>query len=524
MYSNGGIYIPDRKPPMGAVRNPYLKINREIVGDWMMWEEAGLTVEDLSGNNNTGALVADTHFAPGKFGSVLDFDGDLDLVDIPDNYDLHVGPNYSVSIWFNARASSGWKSIWNDELSVKGASISVRNGNLDYVIGTGAAARTGNIITSISLNTWYHVVGVYTDVGTFYVNGQLVKIVAETITKQTSDNTIRFGYGAGGSYRGYFNGLIDLPTIYNRILSAGEAAKLYQEPFCGFRWPSIEQLAVYYEGIGGEDFLRTITDGVGIADSMDRVQVLSRTITDGVGTADSIGRTQEQVRTLAETLGLTDSLWKAETKIFVDAVGIADAITKTQAFARTIADDVGLVDSESELMTHVRTLAETLEITDAMSKTVGFPRTISDDIGITDSVTRTAVFARIVAEAMGIEDVVTKTQVQLRTIADTMGLTDAMTPGQLIIFAEAMGITDAMTHTKTQIRVIADSLGITDDLTRIANYVFTQADDIGIGDAMIRVAVALRTISDDVGMTDTMSSISELVKAAWAFMLLKKSN
>jgi hypothetical protein len=33
---------------------------------------------------------------------------------------------------------------------------------------------------------------------------------------------------------------------YLRCLSASEIAQLYREPFCGFRWASIEQLAAYY--------------------------------------------------------------------------------------------------------------------------------------------------------------------------------------------------------------------------------------------------------------------------------------
>ena len=38
--------------------------------------------------------------------------------------------------------------------------------------------------------------------------------------------------------------------IFNRILSPGEITRLYREPFCGFRWMSIEQLAAYYAVVG----------------------------------------------------------------------------------------------------------------------------------------------------------------------------------------------------------------------------------------------------------------------------------
>ena len=94
---------------------------------------------------------------------------------------------------------------------------------------------------------------------------------------------------------------------------------------------------------GGETYIRTINDSLGVTDVVGRTQVQTRTIADGVGSVDNMGRTQAQLRTLAESLGITDALKKAETRIFTDAVAITDVITKSQAFARTIADDIGIV-------------------------------------------------------------------------------------------------------------------------------------------------------------------------------------
>jgi len=519
--------VPVLKPTRGLRLNKSHPLARGLVGCWLMNEGSGNKVFDLSGNRKTGSLVADTHFVPGKFGPALSFDGD-DSVDCG-NMGITSYP-LTILAWGKADAITAGHCL----AGFVDASAENQQLRIDFIHGIPDRARifwySGSPVdiysqSTLSTGIWYQLVGVFVSDTEkhLYLNGVLEKTETTSYTIPTGLNKLGIGRALDNTPSGGFNGIIDHVMIYNRILSSSEIALLYREPFCMFKDPAEIALLGGYQSVGGEEFIRTFEDGIGILDTMGRTQVQLRTIADGIGTLDDAGRTQVQLRAVADSLGIIDALWKGETRIFADVLEITDAVTRSQVLARTITDDVGLVDGVDRLMTYARILAETLGLSDALWKADA--KIVSDDIGISDSVARIQAQARIIADAMGITDDVTRLQVQLRTIADTLDLTDLMTPGQVITFAEAMGISDSITRTQVQIRTVADSLGITDDLTRIAAYVFTQTDDIGIADAMIRVAVKLRTISDDIGMTDARDVshiVAGLFKAAWAFMILRQ--
>jgi len=521
------------KPPLGS--RPYKghRLSRGLVGFWLMNEGSGNKVFDLSGNRNHGTLIGTApSWSPGNFGTSVYLPGTDEYINCgPSANAVDSQPGLTVIAWVQTtQASSGREFIvskyggvgddvfeleWDTGEDIK---IFVRNAAQDYAVGE----YVGTFLTD---GLWHQLVGTYDGANVRVYVDSVVGGTVGSLTGLTGSNaTSNLTLGAVRDGAGYFfDGIIDHVMIYNRALSASEIALLYREPFCMFKDPAEIALLGGYQSVGGEEFIRTFEDGIGILDTMGRTQVQLRTIADGIGTLDDAGRTQVQLRAVADSLGIIDALWKGETRIFADVLEITDAVTRSQVLARTITDDVGLVDGVDRLMTYARILAETLGLSDALWKADA--KIVSDDIGISDSVARIQAQARIIADAMGITDDVTRLQVQLRTIADTLDLTDLMTPGQVITFAEAMGISDSITRTQVQIRTVADSLGITDDLTRIAAYVFTQTDDIGIADAMIRVAVKLRTISDDIGMTDARDVshiVAGLFKAAWAFMILRQ--
>jgi hypothetical protein len=506
------------KPPPSARLIRGHRLAQDLVGLWPFNEGSGGQVIDLSGYNKTGTITGDYLWTPGQFGPCIELLGDADYIAIPA---LPITTELTYSIWFKTHLADTVQvliRIYDTVLALSHAGA----GDLKWYPDADLVAVSHP--WTYATNTWYHVVVTHDASNNYvmYIDGIAVKSGStHALDLISATDTIIGALNTAGTWD--FDGELDLPIIYNRVLSISEIVLLYREPFCMFERKARTALLSGYAVPIGEDYFRTIDDSVGMGDVMGRTQIQVRTIDDGIGSVDTMSRTQSQIRILVETLGLVDSLRKSETKIFADALGITDEITKTQEFARTIADDIGLVDSITRLMTYARTLAETLGITDTQIISHGHVRAVADELGITDSIIKTAVHARIVADAMGITDDVTRVQTQLRTIADAMGLTDLMSPGQIIVFAEAMGITDAITHTKTQIRTLTDNLGITDDVTRIANYVFAQSDNVGIADAMIRVAVALRTVSDNVGMTDVMS-IAELVKAAWAFMIIRQTH
>jgi len=77
--------VPELKPVRGIRLNKSHPLVRGLVGCWLFNEGSGNIVQDSSGNGNTGSLIADTHWVPGKSGPALDFDGTGDNVEIAHN-------------------------------------------------------------------------------------------------------------------------------------------------------------------------------------------------------------------------------------------------------------------------------------------------------------------------------------------------------------------------------------------------------------------------------------------------------
>lgn len=252
MYSNCQNYSPSRKPPLGALPNPYLSINRGLVGCWLFNEGAGDRSFDLSKNGNTGAFFADTHFAPGKFGPALDFDGTGDYVAVPHNSSLQL-PAWTILAWIKTDTVIGNGCIiskGHHTVDYRNYQLS-KNGNIFIGVYENVGGTDAVVVTSAGLvvDKWYCVVFTYENrVSKLYVDDVKVDEEAQTIdpkTSQTSDVHI-------GSYvlsNWDFDGLIDHAMIWNRALADSEIALLYRKPFCGFRWMSMDLSAVYLPAV-----------------------------------------------------------------------------------------------------------------------------------------------------------------------------------------------------------------------------------------------------------------------------------
>lgn len=263
MYSNCQIYVPDRKPPMGARRNPYLLINRGIVLDTMMWEGGGPTVEDLSGNGNDGTEQQDSVWQPGSYGSTRYFSGD-DRINLAKNACPPSLP-FTTIVRFKIDDNTVFQRLVDADGSTifDGLWMNINNAGkcaIEFGDGTGDSAserRTGVGNTILSTDTWYTAIGVVrgaTDMSIF-ING-------------IDEGNLSYS-GSGGAYVqgtvpgfigalyldgtfNYLSGSISYVLIYNRALSSSEITLLYREPFCGFRWTSIIELASYVAAVGGD--------------------------------------------------------------------------------------------------------------------------------------------------------------------------------------------------------------------------------------------------------------------------------
>lgn len=234
-----------QKPPLGIPLNRSHPLAKGLVGLWLMNEGTGPKVNDLSGNGNTGSLVADTHFVPGKFGPALDFDGTGDYVNVPGIEDPKF-QNMTFSCWVKSdlvddagHGVMGWtESADKDRLAIFQRGT---DNSYSVLFDSGDTAAVILKMTDAVVGQWFCLAFTMDRNGDLiaYVNGvqtNAVSIAAAAAESLEPDYDFAFGTyrAAGGAPANFFYGQIDHGMIYNRALSAQEIQQLYLDTFAMF--------------------------------------------------------------------------------------------------------------------------------------------------------------------------------------------------------------------------------------------------------------------------------------------------
>jgi hypothetical protein len=210
-----------------------------LIAWWKFDEGSGTIATDSVGDNN-GTIIGAT-WTTGQVGGALSFDGVDDYVDVGDPADgsLDFGTeNFSISAWVKQSDLGTFGGVFSKTSVTNGLGygLHIEDENRFYfrtgIAGWDKTAVTSN--TSISTDTWYHVVGVREDTTLkIYVNGSLDN--STTGTLRDVDNTVSAVIGRFyGNFDGhYHNGTIDDVRIYDGALSAEEILQLCKEGFGG---------------------------------------------------------------------------------------------------------------------------------------------------------------------------------------------------------------------------------------------------------------------------------------------------
>jgi Protein of unknown function (DUF4038)/Concanavalin A-like lectin/glucanases superfamily/Putative collagen-binding domain of a collagenase/Fibronectin type III domain len=202
-----------------------------LVAAYSFNEGSGTTVFDASGNGNNGTIAGAIWTASGKYGNALSFDGASSYVDLGNPASLQLTGSATWSAWIKAAANpadDGQIVAKSDDSAGWQFKTSPDTGPETFGVGVspGGTSRTQRYSTTVrSLNTWYHVAGVYdASAGTLniYVNGVLDNgtLTGAIPSSQFNQNVnVNIGRRTGGYY---FNGVIDELRIYNRALSQAE--------------------------------------------------------------------------------------------------------------------------------------------------------------------------------------------------------------------------------------------------------------------------------------------------------------
>jgi len=209
---------------------------KDCVGAWLLDRPDADIVEDISGNENHGAIKGNPKWDNGKFGEAIIFDGVDDCIDCGDKDSLDVGTdNFSIVLWMKCVKYN--PPDWHGAIIYKldytaprhGYIFGVR-GVLDpgnqtkpiFVVGLGQDAGAHLFGTSpINDDVWHHIAIVVDRKSAMklYRDGEFESMLdISGSIKQDEDNAKSFNIGSELGSRG-IRGLIDEVAMFKTVLT-----------------------------------------------------------------------------------------------------------------------------------------------------------------------------------------------------------------------------------------------------------------------------------------------------------------
>jgi hypothetical protein len=191
----------------------------------------GTTINDLSGNGLNGSMSGITFTTP-----YFSYNGTSSQIRVTDNTLLEPGSgDWTMEVWVNQSV------LGNDVVLGKfdngglsnDVSYSIRTTNTTYYSQLGSGSGTGSslFVDSTSyvgtINTWYQIVYVFTNVAsnTFetFVNGVSIGSVSHSLSSiLNSSNPLYIGSYNGGEFSQWFDGKIGITRLYNSALTSSQ--------------------------------------------------------------------------------------------------------------------------------------------------------------------------------------------------------------------------------------------------------------------------------------------------------------
>ena len=206
------------------------------------WPFTGNAI-DSSGNGNNGT-VNGAVLAADRFGNInraYNFDGTSSFISVSNNQTINfqTGNQFTFSYWINAASlSSNQISLILSKQTSFGSSQVGYNSNIESSLSSNFRIQNGSsslayslstATSSISINTWYHIVQVWSSTqGLIYLNGSLILQTSGNATVGNNSADLLIGKPNWiASNAKNFNGKIDDIGIWNRALNQCEIQALY---------------------------------------------------------------------------------------------------------------------------------------------------------------------------------------------------------------------------------------------------------------------------------------------------------
>ena len=183
-------------------------------------EPLGNTAIDESGAHD-GDIAGATRSGAGRFGRALSFDGQDDIVTVPDDSALRLTTGMTLEAWVKPTAATAWRSVIFKESNAGAAYGLYANSDADRpaVFLGGQTGVSGPSV--LEGNRWTHLAATF-DGATLrlFVNGTAAGSLA--VDGELTPGSGPLSFGANHVWGERFRGLIDEVRVYNRALSQAE--------------------------------------------------------------------------------------------------------------------------------------------------------------------------------------------------------------------------------------------------------------------------------------------------------------
>jgi hypothetical protein len=197
------------------------------------WDRTVGQVLDAKGSNHGQSVLTANTSSPGRVGrsfGLFNQSTNIEYVTVPHNTSLNLS-QLSISAWIRP---TGWGGVNNGRILRKGSSTTSPNApNFDF----GIASSIGGIVfigatqlnasSTITLNTWQHVVVTSSSSGTkIYINGVLTAQSATVVPGSTNSSNLTIGTYHASLNRRWMGGLDDV-AIWSTVLTESEVQTIY---------------------------------------------------------------------------------------------------------------------------------------------------------------------------------------------------------------------------------------------------------------------------------------------------------
>ncbi|MHC1584600.1 MAG: LamG domain-containing protein [Methanosarcinales archaeon] len=214
---------------MRAISNLDAVLRNGLAAEYLM-NGSGTTLVDTSGNGNNGTIYGAAWYTLPSGYKVLSFDGENDYVNTSLDPSAELGQNITVSVWVKPSSQSDYRGVVGAYYMGHGGFLMQYIHGWTFGVYHPDLTRTEKNIGDLPLNIWTHLTMVAKGGTNGYLKGYKDGVEVTPSVSITKDLQLWDCCWVGRAfvdYDRYFDGLIGVVHIYNRVLQPWEIEAIY---------------------------------------------------------------------------------------------------------------------------------------------------------------------------------------------------------------------------------------------------------------------------------------------------------